>query len=211
MTDDSGQSSKVGKTGQPVQRLSPNQRKYADVRSREHLLEEEVEAMMAALRRAGGRHAHRDATLIKVLYRHGLRRREASALKWEQIDFASANLHVVRVKQGTPSTQPLQGDTLRDLRKLKRDYPDSAYVFTSSRKGPLAPDSVAGIVERAGQLAGLPFPVHTHMLRHGCGYHIAKETGDTRLTQAYLGHRNIQHTVRYTQLAPGKFKGIWKK
>ncbi len=200
--------SKVGKT-ELAKRASPNQRKYAEVRSREHLLFEEVAAMREAIKQKGGRHAHRDSTLILVMYRHGLRVEEAANLKWEQIDFASGNVHVQRVKRGTPSTQPLGGDEMRSLRKLQRDYLASPFVFQSSRKGPLAKDTIAGIIEQAGELAELPFPTHPHMLRHGTGYYLANKGIDTRTIQAYLGHRNIQHTVRYTELAPGRFKGLW--
>lgn len=98
---------------------------------------------------------------------------------------------------------------MRSLRKLQRDYPVSPYVFQSSRRGPLAQDTVGGIVERAGLLAGLPFPVHAHMLRHGTGYYLANRGTDTRTIQSYLGHNNIQHTVRYTELASTKFQRLW--
>jgi type 1 fimbriae regulatory protein FimB/type 1 fimbriae regulatory protein FimE len=70
-------------------------------------------------------------------------------------------------------------------------------------------DTARGIIERAGQLAGIPFPVHPHMLRHACGFYLASRGHDTRAIQAYLGHKNIQHTVRYTELAPGRFKDFW--
>lgn len=202
------QLSKVGKTD-PPKRESPNKRKYSEVRSREHLLPEEVEGMRDAIKKHGGRHAHRDSTLILIMYRHGLRVEEAANLKWEQIDFASGNIHVRRIKQGSHSTQPLGGDEMRSLRRLQREYPPSPFVFQSSRKGPLANDSIAGIVEKAGKLAELPFPTHPHMLRHGTGFYLANKGIDTRTIQAYLGHKNIQHTVRYTELAPGRFKGLW--
>jgi site-specific recombinase XerD len=203
------QLSKVGKT-ENLKRRSPNARKYSEVRSREHLLSEEVEAMREAIKKRGGRHAHRDATLLLVIYRHGLRVEEAANLRWEQVDFATGMMHVRRVKRGTPSTQPIGGEELRSLRRLQREYPVSPFVFQSSRKGPLANDSIAGIVEQAGELAGLAFPTHPHMLRHGTGYYLANKGIDTRTIQAYLGHRNIQHTVRYTELAPGRFKGLWE-
>lgn len=202
------QLSKVGKTD-PPKRESPNKRKYSEVRSREHLLPEEVEQMREAIKKKGGRHAYRDSTLILMMYRHGLRVEEASNLKWEQIDFASGNIHVRRIKQGSPSTHPLGGDEMRSLRRLQREYPVSPFVFQSSRKGPLANDTIAGIVEKAGKLAELPFPTHPHMLRHGTGFYLANKGIDTRTIQAYLGHKNIQHTVRYTELAPGRFKGLW--
>lgn len=208
MTAKIPQLSKVGKTqNSPLQ--SPNSHKYAAVRTREYLLSSEIEAMRDALKKAGGRHAHRDSTLVLLIYRHGLRVAEAAALRWEQIDWNGSNLHVKRVKTGTPSTQPLYGDEIRALRKLQRDYPASAYIFQSSRHGPLAKDTIGGIIERAGELALLPFPVHAHMLRHACGYALAARGVDTRTIQGYLGHNNIQHTVRYTELSPLRFKGLW--
>ena len=208
MTTKTIQLPKVGKMENSL-RKSHNARKYSFVRTREHLLPAEVEAMRRAIKKSHGRHAHRDSTLILFIYRHGLRVAEATALRWEQIDFSGGTIYVKRVKKGTPSVQPLYGDEIRSLRKLQRDYPISPYVFQSSRHGPLAQDTVGGIVERAGTLAGLPFPVHAHMLRHGTGYYLANRGTDTRTIQSYLGHNNIQHTVRYTELASTKFQGLW--
>ena len=66
-------------------------------------------------------------------------------------------------------------------------------------------------MQRAGQAAGLTsLRVHPHMLRHSTGYKLANDGRDTRSIQSYLGHKNIQHTVRYTELAPGRFKDFWK-
>jgi site-specific recombinase XerD len=65
------------------------------------------------------------------------------------------------------------------------------------------------MMERAGGEAGLGFKVHPHMLRHACGYALANKGHDTRSLQAYLGHRNIQHAVRYTELSSARFKGFW--
>lgn len=199
---------KVGKT-QKGERQSPNSRKYYEVRTREHLLPEEVKLMRSAIKKFNGRHAHRDSTLILLIYRHGLRVAEVASLRWEQIDWNGGTIYVKRVKKGTPSTHPLYSEEIRSLRKLQRDYPASPYIFQSSRRGPLAHDTLAGIVERAGELAGLPFPIHAHMLRHGTGYYLANRGIDTRTIQSYLGHNNIQHTVRYTELASTKFLGLW--
>jgi site-specific recombinase XerD len=54
--------------------------------------------------------------------------------------------------------------------------------------------------------ADLGIKAHAHMLRHACGYKLANDGHDTRAIQAYLGHRNIQNTTRYTALAPQRFK-----
>lgn len=177
-------------------------------RTREHLLPDEVEAMIKAARLVG-RHPHRDSTLILLAYRHGLRVSELVALRWEQVDFAGATIHINRLKQGVSSTHPLRGPELRALRKLQREYPDSAYLFVSERKATLAAATARGIIERAGRVAGLSLSVHPHMLRHSCGFYLASRGHDTRAIQAYLGHKNIQHTVRYTELSPNRFKSFW--
>ncbi len=156
-----------------------------------------------------GRHGHRDQLMILMAYRHGLRAIEVTTLKWDQVDLNGGTLYVNRVKAGTPSTHPLRGKELRMLRKLRRDYPDSPYLFPSERGGPMTVAGFQRVVKAAGDSADLGFAVHPHMLRHACGYYLANKGFDTRAIQAYLGHRNIQHTVRYTELAPGRFNDFW--
>jgi integrase len=148
--------------------------------------------------------------MLLVAYRHGLRASEICDLRWEQFDFSSATLHVRRVKNGKPSTHPIRGDELRALRKLQREAPKSPFVFMSERGGPFTTDSFNWLVKRAGQKAGFPFQVPAHMLRHAAGYKLASDGHDTRSIQDYLGHRNIQHTVRYTELSPTRFKDFWR-
>ena len=157
------------------------------------------------------RWGHRDATMILVAFRHGLRSSELVDLRWDQIDFTHAVLHVRRAKKGTPATHPVVGDEMRALRKLQREQdPKSPFVFTSERGSPFTTAGFARMVERAGVEAKLGFPAHPHMLRHACGFALANKGHDTRALQAYLGHRNIQHTVRYTELSPGRFKDFWR-
>ena len=74
----------------------------------------------------------------------------------------------------------------------------------------MSPKSFGTLFARLGERAGMAFPIHPHMLRHACGYALANAGHDTRALQAWLGHRNIQHTVRYTELAPDRFKLFWK-
>ena len=189
--------------------VTPKRPPNADLRTREYLTEAEVQRLLKATR--GNRWGHRDATMILVAYRHGLRASELTDLRWDQIDFATATLHVRRVKRGTPSTHPMLGDELRWLRRLHREQePKSAFVFTSERVSPFSTAGFARMVERAGVGAGLGFKAHPHMLRHACGFALASKGHDTRALQAYLGHRNIQHTVRYTELAPERFKHFWR-
>ena len=189
--------------------VTPRRRPNADLRTREYLTEAEVERLLKAAR--ANRWALRDATMILVAYRHGLRASELTDLRWDQIDFATATLHVRRVKQGSPSTHPILGDELRSLRRLQREQePKSPFVFTSERGSPFTTAGFARMVERAGMEAGFGFKAHPHMLRHACGFALAAKGHDTRALQAYLGHRNIQHTVRYTELSPTRFKSFWR-
>ncbi len=189
--------------------VTPTRRPNADLRTREYLTEAEVERLLKAT--TGNRWAHRDATMILTVYRHGLRASEAADLRWDQVDFRTATLHVRRVKQGSPSTQPILGDELRALRRLQREQePKSPFVFTSERGSPFTTAGFARMVERAGVEAKFGFKAHPHMLRHACGFALANKGHDTRALQAYLGHKNIQHTVRYTELSPKRFKDFWR-
>src|SRR5437764_11970248 len=187
----------------------PGPMKNADLRTREYLTDDEVQRLAEAAN--GNPHGQRDATMILVAYRHGLRASELTDLRWDQVEFTSATLHVRRVKQGTPSTHPLRGDELRALRRLQREQePKSPFVFTSERGTPFTTAGFARMIERVGVEAGLCFKAHPHMLRHACGYALANKAHDTRALQAYLGHKNIQHTVRHTELAPTRFKDFWR-
>lgn len=187
----------------------PTKPRNIDVRSREYLSAEEAKSLREAAK-AASRHGFRDWILLMMLYRHGLRVSEAIGLKWDQVDFRWAKLHVNRLKNGDASVHFVEGDELRALRRLKNDYPDSPFLFVSARGGPMAARTVHTIVARAGQDAGLDFPVHPHMLRHARGYQLASKGVDTRAIQAYLGHKNIQHTVLYTKLDASRFKGFSK-
>jgi integrase len=189
--------------------VTPTRRPNRDLRTREYLTEAEVEKLLEAAR--SNRWGHRDAAMVLVAFRHGPRASELVDLRWDQVDFYAATLHVRRVKQGTPAVHPLRGDEVRALRKVKRDQqPPSPFVFTSERGAPFTTAGFARMVERAGEVAGLGFKAHPHMLRHACGYALANKGHDTRSLQAYLGHRNIQHTVRYTELSPTRFKNFWR-
>jgi len=189
--------------------LPPKRVPNSAVRSREYLTPDEVEGLIKAAKNIG-RHGHRDAALILLAYRHGFRVSELIALRWDQIDLKQGLLHVNRLKNGTPSNHPIRGPEIRALRRLQREYPETPYVFVTERKGPLTPSTVRKIVARAGREAKLPFPAHPHMLRHACGYKLANDGHDTRAIQHYLGHKNITHTVRYTELAADRFNDFWR-
>lgn len=191
-----------GKVYPPIRK--PN----AALRPREYLTETEVERLMKAAKQFG-RHGHRDKTMILIAYRHALRVSELITLRWDSVDFEQGMLHINRLKNGVPSTHPLSGIEIRALRRLKRDYHQSPYIFITERRSPITASTVRKLISRAAKNANFNFSIHPHMLRHSTGYKLANDGQDTRSIQHYMGHRNIQHTVRYTELAADRFKGFW--
>ena len=179
---------------------------------RKHLTEREIDKLLAATK--GGRNEARDRCLLLLMFRHGLRVSEACGMQLSQVDTESRVLHVVRLKGGLPTTQPLRANEIKAVKswlpvraKMK---PSSEAFFISERRQPLSRKTVWFAINRYGQLAGLPLSAHPHMLRHACGFALADQGADTRLIQDYLGHRNIQHTVIYTASNPARFERLWR-
>jgi len=155
------------------------------------------------------RWGHRDVTAILLAYRHGLRASELVGLRWDDIDWQTSTLHVRRSKGGIGTRQPLAARELRALRRLQREA-SGVHIFVSERGAPLSVAGYQRMVARAGEAARFPFLIHSHMLRHSCGYKLANDGHDTRAIQHYLGHRSIASTVRYTTMSPHRFRGFWK-
>ena len=143
--------------------------------------------------------------MVLIAFRYGLRTSELVDLRWEQVDLKGGR----RVKQGTPATHPLTGRELRALRRLDREATGSPFVFVSEHGAPFSTRGFQAMVERAAQAADFDMKIHPHMLRHACGYKLANDGVDTRTIQGYLGHKSIQHTVRYTELSPTRFKAYF--
>lgn len=190
---------KSKRTGPPVRR--PN----AEMRGREWLTAKEVDK----LRRAAsmmGRHGERDSTMILVAFRHGLRVSELIAWRWDQVDLDAGTVYVTRVKGSKSGTHTLERDEIVALKRLAVPKARNGVVFRSEREGPISESAFFKLLARAGKQAELAFPVHPHMLRHACGFELARAGKTTRLIQDWLGHRNIQHTVRYTENDPDRFR-----
>ena len=192
-----------------VNRTVPRRVPNSELRPREYLTEKEIERLQDAARKRS-RYGHRDATMILIAYRHGLRASELCGLRWDQIDLNSGRLHVRRAKGGIDNVHPLGGKEIRALRQLRRENKESRYVFVTERGGPATTAGFLKTIARTGEAAKLPFPIHPHMLRHSTGYKLANDGHDTRALQHYMGHKNIMHTVRYTEMAPDRFKNFWK-
>jgi site-specific recombinase XerD len=193
--------------------VAPAGRKTNDAyRVREHLTEAEMAKLFKALK--ANRHGDRDWLIGLLIYRHGLRVSEACDLRWDDIDLGKRTIIVRRLKGSTDSSHYLERDELAGLKALRRDYAKrgikSGYVFVNERGQPFGRMGIGRMVERAGEAAKLPFPVHVHMLRHSTGYALAGKGMDTRRLQHFLGHASITNTVRYTAMSPEPFKDVWR-
>ena len=194
-----------------VRKPMPNRKVNDRLRGRQHLSEAEV-VLLEKAARATNRWGHRDATMIMTAFRHGLRVVELVEMTWDQVDLEAGKLHVRRVKNSSPSTHIIDGKEIRALRRLKREQlPSSPYVFTTERASPFTTAGFRKMLARLGVVAGIEFPIHPHMLRHGTGFKLANDSVDTRAIQDYLGHRSITNTVRYSRLSPERFKSFrWR-
>jgi type 1 fimbriae regulatory protein FimB/type 1 fimbriae regulatory protein FimE len=180
--------------------------KKPKVEDRRYLRPDEANRLIDAAGQRG-RYPFRDRVMLRAVYRHGLRASEATGLRWSQIDLDAGTIHVTRLKGSKDSVHTLDRDELRDLRKLRREV-TGLYAFETERGGPLSADALQYIVREAGRLAALDVEAHPHMLRHAAGYCLANEGTDTRLIQDFLGHKDIRHTVRYTDLAPKRLAAL---
>jgi type 1 fimbriae regulatory protein FimB len=179
---------------------------------RDYLTGLEVGKLIAATK--GSRNEARDRCLLFLMFRHGLRVSEACRLKLDQVDTKGKVLHITRLKGGFSTTHPPRGDELKAiggwLRQRARMQPTGKTFFVSEQRKPLHRSTVNLILDTCSKAAALPFSAHPHMLRHACGFALADQGADTRLIQDYLGHRNIQHTVRYTAANPARFEKLWR-
>jgi len=194
----------VGRRTRAVGIAASKQRSKAAEYVGPQLTETEVERLIESARL--NHHGHRDATMIQMAFRHGLRAAELVRLQWNQINFRSATLKVRRVNNGLPSAHSILGDELRALRRLRREQKFKfRFVFISQLGKPLGQAGFARMIERAGLKAGLGFKAHPHMLRHACGYALAKKGYDARMLQLYLGHRGAQYATRYIPRFSARF------
>jgi len=187
-------------------------RARGDDSDRKHLTGREVERLIDATK--GSRNEARDRCLLLLMFRHGLRVSEACRMKLDQVDTESRVVHVARLKRGLSTTQPLRADELRAvsawLKERARMKPTGKTFFVSEQRRPLHRSTVNLMLKTCSLAASLPLIAHPHMLRHACGFALADQGADTRLIQDYLGHRNIQHTVRYTATNPARFERLWR-
>jgi type 1 fimbriae regulatory protein FimB len=195
----------------PRVRNVPSPLSTTDHRVKDFLTDAEMTRLLEASKQ--GCYGTRDYAMLLLGYRHGLRVSELVGMRLAQVNLHEGRVWVKRLKGSLDTDQPMQGDTLRAVRVWLRDradmrWKDLPWLFVSER-GAMSRKAVNYLIAEAGTHAGLPLHVHPHMLRHSCGFALANKGWDTRLIQDYLGHKNIQHTVRYTRQAANRFEGLW--
>ena len=178
-----------------------------DARGRKYLTRQEVHQLARAAK--AGRQGARDALMIRLAFEHGLRVSELVGLKWQALSFSEQTISITRAKGSISGTHPLQGETLRALRRYHRDQgqPMQGFMFSSERGAPL---SVDGFRRLFGRLSARTLGVqwNPHALRHACGYHLINSGEDLRTVQAYMGHASIQNTTVYTALSGRQFERL---
>ena len=164
---------------------------------RDYLTRDEVASLIRAAKKS--RHAVRNYAMILLAYRHGLRASELVNLRVSDLDLSTGTIYCRRAKGSRSSLHPMKADEVVALQKVLRDRRQQAtdYVFQSERAEKMSRSAFWRIVSNAGDRAGLPVKAYAHQLRHSCGYYLANKGCDLRLIQDYLGHKQIQNTVRY--------------
>ena len=186
----------------------PRRRSNKALRPREYLTEAEVERLRK-------RASHRDATMILLAVRHGLRVTELCSLEWQHVvdlDRQSrASLLVKRLKGSIDGTHPLEPDEVAALRRLRKEKPHAVYVFESKRGDKLSPAGFRKLLSRLAVAAGLEdLHIHPHMLRHTAGQLLVDRLPLGMLAD-YLGHAQIQNTRIYSRANGERFRGIWRR
>ena len=179
-------------------------------RLRDYLTRDEVASLLRAAKKSP-RHGARNHAMILIAYRHGLRASEVINLRLSDVDLRTGTIYCRRAKGSRSSLHPLKPDEVAALEKVLGDRTRQAtdFVFPSERSEKMSRSAFWRIVSYAGDRAGLPVKAYAHQLRHACGYYLANRGCDLRLIQDYLGHKQIQNTVRYTALNPARFAGLW--
>lgn len=175
--------------------------------ARLHLTPDEARKLIECAAKRG-RQPFRDKVMVRMAYRHGLRAIEVCELRWDQINLEEGSLLVRRRKMGKDSTHTFERDELRDLRRLYKAS-KGPWVFESERGGHVSPDTLARVINEAGELAKTPEDLrHPHALRHAAGYSLINEGNDARLVQEFLGHKTAAMTLHYTAISPRRLAAL---
>lgn len=184
--------------------------KHRDRRDREYLYRSEINRLIAAAK--GERESKMWYCLFLLMYRHAFRCGEIIKLKWSDIDFESGQIKINRIKGSLSGIHPLEKDEIKALKVLFKNK-SSNYVFISVQGKPISDISVRKAVLRIGKRINLPISVHPHMIRHSAAVHFLENVKDIFLCQQFLGHKNLNNTLVYLHLTPGRLQTVkeWYK
>jgi len=193
-----------------VQSIPPSAPVDAHERVRDYVTEAEFLVLLQGTRVS--RHRWRNTAMLMLTFYHGLRVSELCHLKRHAVDLTHGRIWITRLKGSLSTEQPLRADELRGLKRylVQRGDVQLPWLFLTERGDQFTRFAINYLVRITGERAGLAFPVHPHMLRHGCGYALANRGYDLRVIQDYLGHRDPKHTMRYTRTAAHRFEGLWE-
>ena len=186
-------------------RSKKKRQKATEYRDREYLYQEEIDRLIGTAK--SERYGKLWHCVILLMYRHAYRTSELISLKWSDIDFQSGQIKVNRLKNGLSNTQPLGSDEIKALKRLHRDK-KSSYVFISNQQKPLSYIGIHKAVSRIGVNAGIELRVHPHMIRHTAAIHFLERSKDLFLTKEFLGHKDINNTMIYLKLTPGRLESV---
>ena len=181
---------------------------------RNYITEEEFTLLITSkvkTKRESERRVLRYKAILSLLYYHGLRKMELCNLKWENLNLSTSpnNIFIQRAKNGRSGSHPLVRGEGTLLSSLKEMSVGNEYVIENPSGGKLSRESIDKFFQTINKKSILPFNIHPHMLRHGCGYYLANKDVNLRRIQDYLGHTCISSTVIYTTLSSKKFVGLW--
>lgn len=178
-------------------------------RKREHLTEDELGRLFAALKR--NRHGHRDYMMALVTFLHGLRVSELIDLRWDDIDWRKGTIQIRRLKGSIDGVHYLERDEAAGLKRLQREQdPKSRYIFTSERGDAFTRFAVNKMIATAGKNSKISFPVHPHCLRHTTGTVQANGGMDAWRLQKLMGHASMANTTKYVAMSPEPLKDAWR-
>jgi type 1 fimbriae regulatory protein FimB len=191
-------------------------------RSREYLTSDEIDKLLTTAKEGATRNAPRDYCILVLLYHHGLRASELCDLRLSDIDLLSSEptIYVRHQKSGGKGTRThasvhplykLDVAALRNWLKIREDMElENDYLFVSERRDRLNRATIWLMLTVISEAAGLShLNIHPHSLRHACGYTLINKGVDLRRVSSFLGHKSLQTTVRYTELAPGRFDKLF--
>jgi site-specific recombinase XerD len=195
---------------QPRVKGAPTQ--PARPREKEFLTDQDMATLLEAAKR--GRHGTRDHCMLLLTYRHGLRVSELVGLRWTQIDRDAKQIHIIRVKGSASTYHDLLKDELKALtawEKIRHKLVNhrTPELFINERGQPFTRYAINAMLKTLGQRAGFAFRCHPHMLRHSTAFHLADKGIDAFRIAGYLGHRNVQNSMRYVHTSAAQFRGIW--